>query len=91
MSSYGLNDGEYWPESRDWTTTDERRGNETTAKEVVTLYISDKSGKKLFRVTVTNAFSLGERNNLQKKLDMVKAKHPAYLFIDAETAFIGED
>lgn len=55
------------------------------------MYITDSSGKKFWRTTVSSEFSQGERNNLSHRLSLIKSGHKSFNFVDAKTARIVEE
>ena len=52
------------------------------------IYITDKTGAKFWNTSVSAEFSLGERNNMRKRLDSIKSHAKGFEFIDADTAVI---
>jgi hypothetical protein len=44
----------------------------------ITLYLTDNSGRKLWRTTVSYGYHQGEQNNLERHLKAIKAQHPHY-------------
>lgn len=54
------------------------------------LYITDHSGRKLWRTNVAAAYSRGERNNMRHRLAMIKADSAfaAKLGVDRDSARI---
>lgn len=55
------------------------------------LYITDKTGGKLFRVTCSTAYKQAEINNLQHHLNNARKYPREYNFMDIETARIVEE
>jgi hypothetical protein len=55
------------------------------------LYITDKTGNRFWKTTVTTDYAQGERNNLQQRLTQIKNGNPAFAFIDSESAQIVEE
>jgi hypothetical protein len=55
------------------------------------IYITDKTGKQFWRTTVSAAYSLGEKNNMDRRFAAIQARHPAYNFVDADSARIVEE
>ncbi len=55
------------------------------------IYITDKSEKKFWRTQVASLYATGERNNMLRRLEMIKLSRPGFTFVDAETAHIVEE
>lgn len=57
------------------------------------IYITDKTGKKFWNTSVSAAWSIGERRNLTRHLNQIKAGNPAYAkcAIDRDSACIVEE
>lgn len=58
------------------------------AMGVVTLYLTDKTGKRFWLTSCGDGYSSGEEANLRRHLAAIKAGHPSYakVGIDAESA-----
>ena len=48
------------------------------------LYITDKTGRKRWNTHCGYGFHEGEQRNLQRHLDNLKARHPAYAKVDID-------
>lgn len=55
------------------------------------LYISDNSGRQMFRTICSTEFKAPEIRNLERHLDMAKRYPHQYKFLDIDSARIYED
>jgi hypothetical protein len=57
------------------------------------IFITDKTGRRFWNTNVSAAWAQGERKNLSRHLDMIKARHPSYAKcrVDADTARMVEE
>lgn len=53
-----------------------------------TLYITDKSGKAMFKTTASPLSTMSEIRNLSRHIEAIKIKAKGYEFADAETAVL---
>ena len=63
------------------------------ADETITIYLTDKTGRRFWNTTCGAGYSSGERHNLQGHLARIKSSHKAYanVGIDRESARLVEE
>lgn len=57
-------------------------------KDTTTIYLTDKTGRKMFNTLCSTQYASSERRNLERHIAQAKATPERYSFLDVETVRI---